>query len=108
MRTNVGASIQIVLIAAATSLWSMPVLAQAPARLSDKDVKTLLEQVDEGRDKFEGNLDGTFLPADVDIGDLGHSFSLLVQAKDLIGIVVSASFSGATTAPAAISLRPII
>jgi hypothetical protein len=60
MRTNVGARIQILVIAAAASLWSMPVLAQAPARLSDKDVKALLEQVDEGRDKFEGNLDGTF------------------------------------------------
>ena len=29
-------------------------------RLSDKDVKTLIDQVDEGRDKFEGNLDGQF------------------------------------------------
>ena len=39
----------------------MPALAQArPERLSDKDVKTLIEQVDEGRDKFEGNLDGQF------------------------------------------------
>ena len=35
--------------------------AQArPERLSDKAVKTLIEQVDEGRDKFEGNLDGQF------------------------------------------------
>ena len=35
--------------------------AQTPAaRLSDKDVKTLIDQVDEGRDKFEGNLDGKF------------------------------------------------
>jgi hypothetical protein len=39
----------------------MPVLAQArPERLSDKDVKALIEQVDNGRDKFEGNLDGAF------------------------------------------------
>jgi hypothetical protein len=39
----------------------MPVLAQArPERLPDKDIKTLIEQVDEGRDKFEGNLDGQF------------------------------------------------
>ena len=36
-------------------------LAQAPAeRLSDKDVKALIDQVDDGRDKFEGNLDGDF------------------------------------------------
>ncbi len=33
---------------------------QAPERLSDKDVKALVDQVDEGRDKFEGNLDGKF------------------------------------------------
>ena len=39
----------------------MPALAQArPERLSDKDVKALIDQVDEGRDKFEGNLDGKF------------------------------------------------
>jgi hypothetical protein len=31
--------------------------AQAAVRLSDKEVKTLIEQVDNGRDKFEGNLD---------------------------------------------------
>jgi hypothetical protein len=48
----------LVLLASALSLWSMPVLAQAPSeRLPDKDVKTLIDQVDEGRDKFEGNLD---------------------------------------------------
>ncbi len=61
MRTNVGARLQILLVAAAASLWSMPVLTQAPsARLSDKDIKALIEQVDEGRDKFEGNLDSQF------------------------------------------------
>lgn len=39
----------------------MPALAQSrPERLSDKDVKALIAQVDEGRDKFEGNLDGDF------------------------------------------------
>ncbi len=48
----------LVLLVSALSLWSMPVLAQAPSeRLPDKDVKTLIDQVDEGRDKFEGNLD---------------------------------------------------
>ena len=40
--------------------WAVPGFAQAPERLSDKDVKTLIDQVDEGRDKFEGNLDGQF------------------------------------------------
>ena len=50
-----------ILLASALSLWSVPALAQArPERLSDKDVKTLIDQVDEGRDKFEGNLDGKF------------------------------------------------
>ena len=28
--------------------------------MSDKDVKALIDQVDTGRDKFEGNLDGQF------------------------------------------------
>ena len=50
-----------ILLASALTLWSMPALAQpGPERLSDKDVKTLIDQVDEGRDKFEGNLDGQF------------------------------------------------
>ena len=52
---------QTILLASALFLWSMPVLAQAGReRLADKDVKTLIDQVDEGRDKFEGNLDGQF------------------------------------------------
>jgi hypothetical protein len=29
-------------------------------RLSDKDVKTPIDQVDEGHDKFEGDFDGKF------------------------------------------------
>jgi hypothetical protein len=56
-----GAGAQAVLLAGVLALWSMPALAQAPAeRLSDKSVKALVDQVDEGRDKFEGNLDGAF------------------------------------------------
>ena len=51
---------QIVLLAAALTPWAVPAFAQAPERLSDKDVKALIDQVDEGRDKFEGNLDGQF------------------------------------------------
>jgi hypothetical protein len=34
--------------------------AQTGARLSDKEVKAVLDAVDTGRDKFEGNLDGRF------------------------------------------------
>ena len=50
-----------IVLAGALFLWSVPVLAQArPERPSDKDVKALIEQVDTGRDKFEGNLDGDF------------------------------------------------
>jgi hypothetical protein len=50
-----------ILLAGVLAMWSMPALAQArPERLSDKDVKTLINQVDQGRDKFEGNLDGNF------------------------------------------------
>ena len=56
-----SACAQAILVASALSLWSIPVLAQTPPeRLSDKQVKTLIDQVDEGRDKFEGNLDGKF------------------------------------------------
>jgi hypothetical protein len=57
----IAARAQTILLASALSLWTVPALAQArPERLSDKDVKTLIDQVDEGRDKFEGNLDGQF------------------------------------------------
>src|SRR3954470_15116583 len=56
-----GACAQAIIVASALSLWSMPALAQArPERLSDQQVKTLIDQVDEGRDKFEGNLESTF------------------------------------------------
>jgi hypothetical protein len=59
--SSIAARARITLLASALSLWSMPALAQARAeRLSDKDVKALIEQVDNGRDKFEGNLDGSF------------------------------------------------
>jgi hypothetical protein len=52
---------QVILLASALSLWSIPALTQAPPeRVPDNDVKTLIDQVDEGRDKFEGNLDGEF------------------------------------------------
>jgi hypothetical protein len=49
------------LFASALTLWSIPALAQARLeRLPDKEVKALIEEVDYGRDKFEGNLDGQF------------------------------------------------
>ena len=52
---------QTILLASVVSLWSIPAFAQTrPERMPDKDVKTLIEQVDVGRDKFEGNLDGQF------------------------------------------------
>lgn len=51
---------QIVLFVCALTPWAVPGFAQAPARLSDKEVKAQIEKVDEGRDKFEGNLDGKF------------------------------------------------
>jgi hypothetical protein len=51
----------VALLVAAQSVWSIPALAQAAAdRLPDKDVKKIIDQVDEGRDKFEGNLEGNF------------------------------------------------
>jgi uncharacterized protein YukE len=52
---------QAILLASTLSLWSIPALTQAPPeRLPDNAVKTLIDQVDEGRDKFEGNLDNQF------------------------------------------------
>ena len=59
--SNIGARALCLLLVSALSLWSLPAVAQStPERLSDKDVKALIDQVDEGRDKFEGNLDGKF------------------------------------------------
>jgi NACalpha-BTF3-like transcription factor len=54
---------QIILLGSALTAWAVPGVAQAPERLSDNDVKLLIDQVDEGRDKFEGNLDGKFKAA---------------------------------------------
>ena len=57
MNTTMGTT----LVAGALLLWAWPAGAQAPPeRPSDETVKTLIDQVDEGRDKFEGNLDGGF------------------------------------------------
>jgi hypothetical protein len=52
---------QIVVLAGALALWSVPALAQAPPeRLGDNAVRQLILDVDTGRDKFEGNLDSAF------------------------------------------------
>jgi hypothetical protein len=51
---------RISVIAAALMLAASAAAAQTGERLSDKEVKALLEEVDTGRDKFEGNLDGGF------------------------------------------------
>ncbi len=49
-----------ILLASVLALWSLPTLAQTTAdRQSDSAVKALLEQVDNARDKFEGNLDNS-------------------------------------------------
>jgi len=64
--TNLFGANRFVVVALAAIVTSLllcvtPVLAQARTeRLSDKDVKALIDQVDEGRDKFEGNLEGSF------------------------------------------------
>jgi hypothetical protein len=45
-------------LSTALALWPLAATAQpAPTRLPDKDVKALIEQVNDLRDKFEGNLD---------------------------------------------------
>ena len=48
------------IIVGALILTACAVAAQIVERLSDKEVKALIEEVDNGRDKFEGNLDGGF------------------------------------------------
>jgi len=53
-RYRIGAVIAGVILAASA------VGAQASDRLSDKEVKAIIDEVDNGRDKFEGNLDGDF------------------------------------------------
>jgi hypothetical protein len=47
-------------IGGALLLMASAATAQTGERLSDKDVKDLVHEVDTGRDKFEGNLDGSF------------------------------------------------
>ena len=42
----------------AALMLGVPVIGQAPDRLTDKDVKALIATVDEGRDRFEDQLDG--------------------------------------------------
>lgn len=50
-----------IFLAGALALSSLPAMTQvSQERLSDKDVKALVEQVDDARDKFEGNLDSDF------------------------------------------------
>jgi len=53
-----------VLLAGALALCPLPLLAHTSQdRLPDKDVKAIIEQVDDARDKFEGNLASTFKTA---------------------------------------------
>ena len=47
-------------VIAGVILAAMAVAAQTGERLSDKQVKAIIDEVDNGRDKFEGNLDGGF------------------------------------------------
>lgn len=70
---------QAVAFATALAAWSAPGFAQTLERLSDKDVKALLEQVDEGRDKFEGNLDGDFKDSTVRNAKGEAKVSMLLQ-----------------------------
>src|ERR1051325_727702 len=48
----------IALLAAAALMPARSLVAQTPSRLTDKDVKALLETVDKGRDRFQDELDG--------------------------------------------------
>jgi hypothetical protein len=60
-RTRFAAAWRCACAAGALTLVAASSFAQATAeRLADKDVRELIDQVDDGRDKFEGNLDGDF------------------------------------------------
>jgi len=53
-----------IVFASVLSLCALPSFGQGvPERLNDKDVKTLIDQVDEGRDRFEDSLDGALKSA---------------------------------------------
>jgi len=59
-RHRTGTRALVTLLASAL-LWAIPARGQTPPeRLSDQAVKNLIDQIDEGRDKFEGNLTGSF------------------------------------------------
>src|SRR6188508_1452831 len=47
----------VVLAGAFSTLPTASLAQSSPERLSDKEVKTIIEDVDTSRDKFEGNLD---------------------------------------------------
>jgi hypothetical protein len=53
-RYRIGGIVAAVIVAAVAGS------AQTGERLSDKEVKAIIDEVDNGRDKFEGNLDGGF------------------------------------------------
>jgi ElaB/YqjD/DUF883 family membrane-anchored ribosome-binding protein len=56
-----GMRVQTVVLASALALCPLSLWARASQdRLPDKDVKALIDQVDDARDKFEGNLSSTF------------------------------------------------
>ena len=48
----------VALLAAAALMPAPSLVAQTPSRLTDKDVKALIETVDKGRDRFQDELDG--------------------------------------------------
>src|SRR4030095_5817162 len=57
---RITAPAQVILLAGSL-LWSLPALAQtAPERLTDNEVRELIEQGESGREKFEGNLERKF------------------------------------------------
>ncbi len=53
-----GLIVPAALLVAAALMSAPSLVAQTPGRLSDRDVKALIETVDKGRDRFEGELDG--------------------------------------------------
>ena len=57
MRTDVTARRLLLLISMVAAIWVAPALLSAE-RLTDKDVRALLDRIDDERDRFEDQLDG--------------------------------------------------
>jgi hypothetical protein len=66
-------------VAGMLAVWPIAAFAQTPVRLSDEAVKKLIEQVYDGRDKFEGNLDDSVKRSMMKTATTDASISAVLQ-----------------------------